>query len=308
MEVFDENSTDLIAELRQQKRDELNEQNYPENSNHAATYRQTTNYLINLVQQKYLINDTEINELVYAINDRLAACNPSIKPIKKILIKRDGFLNAASYGEGTISLNIGLIASVESEEELAFIIAHEIAHYHLDHLRGRIEKYINRSSSKTVMRRINKIPEGNMTLEDLQFVQSWFNNLLLNSRESELEADSLALAMFNNCGYSSEFGLEALTRLKSIYHPPNPLKRNLFDEFIFDEYPFKKRWLNTQRVKRSGNFLTHLLNNDSIKTHPDIDLRIDRIASEKSTARTTQSNICSIHKQTFTIGTNQLIL
>lgn len=291
MEVFDENSTELIAELRQQKRDELNAQNYPENSNHAATYKQTTNYLINLVQREYLINDEEINELVYSINDRLTACNPSIKPIKKILIKRDGFLNASSYGEGTISLNIGLIAAVESEEELAFIVAHEIAHYHLDHLRSRIEKFTNRASSKTVMRRINKIPEGNMTLEDLQFVQAWFNNMLLNSRESELQADSLALVMFRNCEYSNEFGLDALTRLKSVYHPPNPLKRNLFDEFIFDEYPFKKRWLNTKRVKRSGSLLTHLLNNDSIETHPDIDIRIERIANKKSTAPASESTI-----------------
>ncbi|MEO9871367.1 M48 family metalloprotease [Ekhidna sp.] len=270
MKVFDQNSTELIAELRKQKRDEILSHNQPENSSHTATYRHTTNYLINLVEKEYLINDKEINDLIYSINKRLNQCNPSIKPIKKILIKKDGFLNAASYGEGTMTLNIGLLASLEYEEELAFIMAHEIAHYHLNHLRTRIDKHTRKESSSPVMKRINKIPEGKMTLEDLQYVQSWFKSLFKNSIQHELEADSLAMIMIKNCGLNSNSGLKTLNYLRSVYYPSNPLERKLFDEFIFDELPFKRRWLDTKRVQQNNNLLTHLLNVDSISTHPDI--------------------------------------
>ena len=204
MVLHDEKSTDLISELRKQKREELKAQNYPPDSDHGATYRQLTNYLIRLVNKEHLVNDKEINELVYAINDRLVASNPEIRKIKKILIHRNGFQNAASYGEGTITLNLGLIACAKSEEELAFTIAHEIAHYHLDHLRDNIQRFVSKKSTAHVMKRIRKIPTGNISVEDLEFVQSWFGYLLNHSQESELEADVIAMRMMKNCGYKDE--------------------------------------------------------------------------------------------------------
>ncbi|MEO9484234.1 MAG: SprT-like domain-containing protein [Ekhidna sp.] len=282
MKLFNEDSKELIAELRKQKRDELVSQNYPDGSGHESIYRQTTNYLIYLVLNEYLINDEEINQLVYSLYHKMAACNPTIKPVKKILIERDGLLNAASYGEGTIILNIGLIASAQSEEELAFILAHEMAHYHLEHLKQRIENHIDRNSYRPVMKRLKKIPEGNMTLEDLQFVQSWFTNFFKNSRGNELQADSLAMEMFYNCGFSKVGGLQVLEELKSVYQAPYPLNRNLFDEFIFDELPFKKRWLNTKKEQQTDNIFNHLLNSDSISTHPDVDLRLEQLRAFKN--------------------------
>ena len=229
MVLHDEKSTDLISELRKQKREELKAQNYPPDSDHGATYRQLTNYLIRLVNKEHLVNDKEINELVYAINDRLVASNPEIRKIKKILIHRNGFQNAASYGEGTITLNLGLIACAKSEEELAFTIAHEIAHYHLDHLRDNIQRFVSKKSTAHVMKRIRKIPTGNISVEDLEFVQSWFGYLLNHSQESELEADVIAMRMMKNCGYSNEAGEESLRRLEIAYIPTYPLKKDLFE-------------------------------------------------------------------------------
>lgn len=278
MKVYDENSAELVNELETQRKKEIKYQNYPEESNPTPIYKESTKYLIKLIYDEKIINDKETSEYLYSINQRLAENNPNVRKIKKILIKKDGLLNATSYGEGTISINIGLIANAKSEDELAYVMAHEIAHFHLNHLRRRIESHFNKNASKQVKRNLKKIPDGTLTLDDLEAVQTWYNTLFKNSRENELEADSLAILMTKNSGYSFNAGMQALKDLKFVYQPIYPLKNSLFDEFIFEEMPFKKRWLASKKVTANGSLLLeHLVNNDSLTTHPDIDIRLDSL-------------------------------
>lgn len=278
--VFDKGSTELIRDLKDQKDEEIKEQRIPTSSDYASVYDQTTDYLINLVENEKFINDDEIQAYIDEINEKLTIHNPEVKKIKKLLIARDGLQNAISYGEGTVSINLGLIAQAESEDMIAFILAHERAHYHLNHLRKRIDSHLRRASTRSVERRIKKIPEGTMTLEDLEYVQYWFSTMFMKSRGNELEADSLALLMLKNSGYSVHASIEALKKLKSAYHPIYPLKTSLFDAFIFKEIPFKKRWLTPRKALQADDLFRHLLNNDSIETHPDLDLRVQRIIAE----------------------------
>jgi Zn-dependent protease with chaperone function len=50
-----------------------------------------------------------------------------------LLILKNPTINACTYPNGTIVLNTGLLASLHSEDELVAILAHEIAHFVLDH-------------------------------------------------------------------------------------------------------------------------------------------------------------------------------
>ena len=50
-----------------------------------------------------------------------------------ILIQQSPEVNAFTYPNGTIVLNTGLLAALHSEDELVAILAHEIAHFILDH-------------------------------------------------------------------------------------------------------------------------------------------------------------------------------
>lgn len=276
MGVYTADSTNLIRTLRQQNRNEISYQQLETGEGHITTYRQTTNYLISLVRNQWFIYDSELNQLLTTIHNRIKECNPAIRPIGTLLIRKNGVLNATCYGEGTVSINLGLIANAKSHDEIAFTLAHEIAHFHLDHLRARIEHYNNRSASKAILSRLSKIPEGKMTLEDLKFIQSWYAGFFQTSRKDELQADSLAFVMLENCGFNREALIESIQDLSSVYHPPYPLKRSLFDAFVFEELPFKRRWFNPTRAQNNDPFMNSLLNNDSLTTHPDIPLRVEQ--------------------------------
>lgn len=56
-----------------------------------------------------------------------------------VLVKSDE-INAGIYPDGTLILNVGLIASLGSEAEMAAIICHEVAHFVLDHQLVNINK------------------------------------------------------------------------------------------------------------------------------------------------------------------------
>ncbi|MEP3390389.1 MAG: M48 family metallopeptidase [Reichenbachiella sp.] len=58
-----------------------------------------------------------------------------------IKVLKDPSPNAVVYSNGMIHINTGLISLIDSEEELKGILAHEIAHFVLDHhVKNRIEK------------------------------------------------------------------------------------------------------------------------------------------------------------------------
>ncbi|MBE2279627.1 MAG: M48 family metallopeptidase [Ignavibacteriaceae bacterium] len=58
-------------------------------------------------------------------------------------IVKDKDVNAFSIAGGMIYINTGLVDFVKSDEELAFVIAHEIAYNELKHCIGRIQYGVN---------------------------------------------------------------------------------------------------------------------------------------------------------------------
>ncbi len=61
-----------------------------------------------------------------------------------LLLVQDPTMNACSFPNGTIVINTGLLAGLHSEDELVAVLAHEIAHYVLDHSIQNINKMIKR--------------------------------------------------------------------------------------------------------------------------------------------------------------------
>lgn len=61
-----------------------------------------------------------------------------------LLIQSNSTINACCYPNGTIVLNTGLLAALHSEDELVAILAHEIAHFILDHSVQNVNAAITR--------------------------------------------------------------------------------------------------------------------------------------------------------------------
>ena len=97
-------------------------------------------------------------------------------------ISRSPQVNAYATDNGNIWITLGLLARIENEAQLAFILCHEAAHFIKKH---SYEKVVNASE---------KALTGNS--DELQIHDY--------SREKELEADSLGLILFQNLGYSNQ--------------------------------------------------------------------------------------------------------
>jgi predicted Zn-dependent protease len=85
------------------------------------------------VSTKTLLLNDAVNQRIAEIGNRVAKASdkPGIKYVFRII--NDPVINASSAAGGFIYINTGLLDVLESEDELAAVIAHEIAHVDKSH-------------------------------------------------------------------------------------------------------------------------------------------------------------------------------
>lgn len=151
--------------------------------------------------------------------------------------------NALSTDQGVIFVTTGLMSQITSEAQLAYVLAHEIAHYKRKHVLERFKQNI-------VLR--------NPTLYELSTY----------SKEKELEADADGLKMYQNAGYPANLVPPTFDVLMYSYLP--------FDEekVSFDFYN-SKGFVVPEYVFPSEKFeITAEENYDDTKSsHPNISKR-----------------------------------
>jgi hypothetical protein len=211
--------------------------------------------------------------------------------------------NAACYGNGIFTVNLGLFNLAESDDEIAFVICHELSHYILKHNDKSLQDYIKTFNSKETKQKINSatnIKYGRRAavatlLKDLKF------NFMKYNRAAEMQADSLGLVLFNKTKYSKEASVSMLKKLDSCDQMIFSSQTNLKQNFSFTEYPFKENWIQQEDklfdTTQSVNDLE--LDKDSLKTHPDIPLRIENILKNQKlgTSNLTKEQLESIKKR-----------
>lgn len=87
-----------------------------------------------------VIDDTRITGYVKSIVDRLVAAMPPQPFPIKVTVVRNPALNAFASAAGHITIFTGLIANLDGEDELASVIAHELAHVSERHIAKSIEQ------------------------------------------------------------------------------------------------------------------------------------------------------------------------
>jgi hypothetical protein len=95
-----------------------------------------------------------------------------------------------------------------------------------------------------------------------------------HTRKNELEADSLGLIFFVNSGYTPADAPAALLKLDDFDDPFYKDEIDFTRHFSFADYPFKNEWLTDEDVEDLGGNMDKVREiPDSLKTHPDCDLR-----------------------------------
>lgn len=193
-----------------------------------------------------------ISNYVENIGEKIIADDPSLQGLRFYTL-RSNVVNALSTKQGIVFVTEGLIAQLANEAQLAFIIAHEIAHYKRDHV---VQGYVERIELQR-----NRV-SGEKKIKELSQY----------SKDKEFEADSIGIALYHNAGYSK----------KSLY--------DVFDVLAYSYLPFDlaevpKDYFNSDLMHVPESYFaeevpeisTDKSYDDSKSSHPNIEARTSQL-------------------------------
>jgi len=260
-------------------RDSLNTQG--ENKKYILEiYRDRYKSINELFDNKELIAASEVDAYLTSITNEIISKNPELKTIAPhFFFSRSWVPNAYSTGEGTIVFNIGLFTKLKNESQVAFVICHELAHLFLQHSNKKIEKHISMFYSDEFQKTLKKLQKKEFDrkaeLDKLEMGMAFKS--FRHSRDSESEADSTGLYFLQHTNYDCGEALTALALLDDIDAESIDINSSLKKLFTTAEFPFKDRWLQQEEVFFGGLEKKEKPIDDSLKTHPDCQVRIKKL-------------------------------
>ncbi len=163
-----------------------------------------------------LIDDPVISPYVESIGRALLSELPP-QPFKyEFFVVRQNAYNAFAGPGGHVFINSGLLEAMESEEELAGILAHEIAHVYFRHISDKISrgKKIQLASMAGMLASLF-LGGGALTNAAVMASVAGGNSAYLAfSREDEAQADQGGLGNLRKAGYGTQGLLNMLTKIR----------------------------------------------------------------------------------------------
>lgn len=255
--------TDLLTNVNDQTSIELANRDKSFDEKTGKQYYALSNYAFKQAMQngQVYFND-EFSDYLGGIADRLLADEPELRSQIRIYATRLAVPNAAAWRNGVVFFNMPLFSYMQSEAQIAYVLAHEITHYKKEHILQRFKK--KKDLEKSI---INNSKEFDDLFELMRF-----------SRENELEADLEAFNMILKTDYASLEALGALKQLKEINTSSVYFKGNIQSLFQITDttYGFKHPCDSTNYDELDEVEEKE----DSLSTHPDIEKRIDVIAQK----------------------------
>ena len=214
----------------------------------ANTPKSDKNYsafLVSMLKQGRVVYGTEMNRYLDNIKEKLLVNYPQLQQEIHVYIMQSPIVNAYSLPDGTVLVTMGMLAQVTNEAELAFVLAHEIAHYSERHSKSDDTK----SKDKDVVSRY---------MRHHQF-----------SRDQEFAADRVGLTTYFK---DSPYSYAILDGLFDVL---------LYADLPFDEIPFQRSEVETDFYHFPDNYFLKTVANipdrsniiDTLLTHPNVEKR-----------------------------------
>lgn len=232
--------------------------------------------LSNILNNIYKSNPNQINSKDYGF-----------------FIKNSIIPNAGCYGDGMFEVNLGLFTTLNCDDELAFVLCHEIAHFILEHSIKNVTNVVSTINSKETKSKIKEIKknEYGQFRAALAVIDELNIDILDYSKEVEAEADSIGYLMFAKTNYNKSSALTSLNKLKKIDDMILHHDVRLDSVFNFQNYPFKKYWLKEEvPIFDSEEEINEFkLTSDTVKTHPEIEFRVSKLIKDFNIQNETSS-------------------
>lgn len=185
----------------------------------------TSYSLYELMHSGEVLFSDPLSQYVQGVADKLLQHDSKLKERTQFYVIKSGIPNAFATDQGVIFVSVGLLSRLEDESQLAFVLAHEVAHVVKDHVLNSFQ--VNQ-----------KIEEGSGGFKKGKA----YDKLLFRSnysRRNEMEADSLGLAIFQESPYSTESVPQVFDILKNASIPPSKINTSL-QLFQLSHTPWEK--------------------------------------------------------------------
>lgn len=209
-----------------------------------------------LLSGKVIFNDP-VTIYINKVADYILADEPELRKKLRFYTLKTNTPNAFSTDQGVVLVTTGLIAQLENEAQLGFILCHEIIHY--------IEKHVRNGYVEN-----KNITKGRGEYSGLSY-RSRISQLSKYSKDLEFEADKQGIDMYLKSEYPVEEIFSAFEVLLYSYLP-------------FDDVQFDSTFFNTPNMVIPGSFFPDTVNEvsqeadykDDGHTHPNIQRRMDK--------------------------------
>ena len=195
------------------------------------------------------VNDPDLQMYLDDLTHRLLSRTPGPYSNYKVTILDSPQINAVTP-PGHIIIYTGLLRFVDTEAQLAGVLAHELAHNYGHHSAQRyIKAYHTTNLTNSIYKAID--PQGNWAQYGAQIGAQIVNDLFLkaHSRDKEKEADLYGAHILFNAGYNptalSEFFLK-LYKYNPKHppkflstHPPSPDRVNYLTDYL-ESFPMDR--------------------------------------------------------------------
>ncbi|HCX22295.1 MAG: hypothetical protein CMB80_13135 [Flammeovirgaceae bacterium] len=194
------------------------------------------------------------------------------------LIKSSGYVNAMTTMINVFEIDVGLFGMLNSKDELAFVLSHEIVHQLNYHIAERIALEMEYKPNQLLMAEMRRITNGLKPSDDFHKVQGARYELMRKSRNMEVQADSIGLIFMEKAGYSPQVGVQALYKLGYRGCRSSKDFNVLFSRLFTPRFTPKENWF-VKQLPLYSKYPSHYLiyNVDSLISHPHLEDRIKSI-------------------------------
>ncbi len=144
-------------------------------------------------------------ELEDYLNQVAAKLRPQSAPqdlVIRVKVIKNAYLNAFAYPNGMIYIHTGLLARMDNEDQLAAVLAHELAHCTQRHALRAFRKYKGQPAILTAVQHTLLKTRGLQDMAQFLGITGAMAAISGYVRELEAEADRLGIELMTVAGYN----------------------------------------------------------------------------------------------------------
>ena len=230
-----------------------------------------TNYTVDgIMHSGSVIYGDPISEYVEAVAKKLLVKDKSLFRKLRFYTLKSNATNAFATDQGIVFVTTGLLSQITSEAQLAFVLAHEIAHYQQEHV---LQSYSYQREN----------------------LSASIEQMSAYSQDHELEADKIGLEMYAKAGYSKDEIMPTFDVLLYSYLPfdelqvPNSYFQN-FDSLMVPSSLFPEEQYEIKAVEDED---------DSRSSHPNIKTRKERAEKNIEEVKNWGTDVFKLSEEQF---------